>query len=83
MSDNWRVECEPRPSSGHWDKDSPVRLRHVETGRYLGASGAMKFTQQNCPNCPIVGQLEVAAFVKAGEGTKFVAQRGVFIKLEV
>lgn len=82
VSDNWKVECDPKTSSGTWDKDTPVRLKHVETGRYLGASSNTKFTQQNCPNCPIVGQLEVAAFAKSNDGTKFVAQRGMFIKMD-
>ena len=82
VSDNWKVECYPNTSTGFWEKDSPVRLKHVETGRYLGATSSTKFTQQNCPNCPIVGQLEVAAFAKSGDTTKFVAQRGVFIKMD-
>jgi dolichyl-phosphate-mannose--protein O-mannosyl transferase len=78
--DDWRVVC----ASGkqEWVSGVPFHLQHVPTGRYLSASDQARFTQQNCPNCPIVGQLEVAAVTGQKEGGKWVVQRGVFIKAD-
>lgn len=42
--DDWIVEC----STGNWKRGESVRLKHVDTGKYLGGSSTVKFTQQNC-----------------------------------
>jgi dolichyl-phosphate-mannose--protein O-mannosyl transferase len=76
--DNWQVVC----AGTYWNSDQPFHLRHLDTGRYLAASDQAKFTQQNCPNCPIVGQLEIAGVKAQKDSGKWVVQRGVFIKAE-
>ena len=38
-----------------------VRLQHVDTGMWLYTSKNDRFNQNNCRNCPIIGQLEVSA----------------------
>ncbi|GMI05560.1 hypothetical protein TrVE_jg1870 [Triparma verrucosa] len=76
-SDDWKIVC----SSGtHWSVDVPFHLQHVETKQFLTSDQGARFTQQNCPNCPIVGQLEVVGTRGGGEGGKWVVQRGVFIQ---
>ncbi|CAN0219724.1 unnamed protein product, partial [Ascophyllum nodosum] len=53
------MEC-ARKSNGAWARDSKVKLKHVSTKKYLSTTMNQKFTQSNCPNCPIIGQLEVS-----------------------
>lgn len=48
--DNWQVVC----STGHWNRMSPIRLKHVVTGKYLTVSG-------NTFGRPIAGQYEITA----------------------
>lgn len=76
--DNWRVECQSH--SGFWQRDSKVKLMHLDTGSCLHMQRDIGFTDQNCRGCPIIGQLEVVgmqncqhinsqdAMWKAGDG---------------
>ena len=80
ISDNWQLLCETSANKS-WEVGSPFRLKHVDTGKFLASSSQSKFTNQNCPNCPIVGQLEVAATSKMGEGSRWVVQRGVMVSM--
>lgn len=36
-------------------------LQHVDTGKYLDAFSNYKYTNKNCPNCPVVDHGEVSA----------------------
>lgn len=47
--------------------------------RYLTTSEKNKFTQQNCPNCPIVGQMEVTGGGSAGAISTWKADQGVYL----
>lgn len=76
-SDDWKIICS---SGSNWSVDVPFHLQHKETGKFLTSDSGARFTQQNCPNCPIVGQLEVVGTKGGGEGGKWVVQRGVFIQ---
>jgi len=39
--------------------DTSVKLRHVDTDRYLSGSDNVKFTEQNCGDgCPMLNLLE-------------------------
>ena len=56
-ADDWIVECSGPGSL--WMRDTKVRLRHVETDKYLAGSANVKFTAQNCGHgCPILNHLE-------------------------
>lgn len=56
--DNWRVECSSAKDK-FWKRDQPVRLKHVDTGKFLGTSAQVEFNAQTCgPNCPIMNHLE-------------------------
>jgi len=70
-SDDWDVIC----SDHYWMQGQNVRLCHVGTGAYLRSSTDYKFTNANCPRCPIVGDLEVAASQRANHLTLFQADK--------
>lgn len=40
-----------------------VRLKHRDTGRFLHSHTQFRFTQRNCPNCPIIGEERPCLFV--------------------
>jgi dolichyl-phosphate-mannose--protein O-mannosyl transferase len=53
--DDWQLEC----ATTHWKREGMMKLIHVDSGKYLGASSTVKFTQQNCGHsCPIMNHLE-------------------------
>eukprot|EP00923_Selenidium_pygospionis_P046251 GHVN01079745.1.p1 GENE.GHVN01079745.1~~GHVN01079745.1.p1 ORF type:complete len:279 (-),score=70.96 GHVN01079745.1:180-1016(-) len=74
--DNWRVECAAsevsaktgKAGKGVWMKNKGVGLRHIDLNGVLFADSSTKFTQSNCPRCPIIGHLEVS--VERGSGKK-------------
>lgn len=78
-SDDWRVVCSSTSSNEVWKRNRAIKLQHVATRKYLSSSKKRKFTQSNCPNCPIVNHLEVTGASRYGEGSLFRAEQGVFI----
>lgn len=60
--DDWKVVCSGGGGGGgakYWRREAKVHLRHLDSGKFLGASSTVKFTQQNCGhNCPIMNHLE-------------------------
>lgn len=64
--DNWRVECihsnKSKNSNDYWQRNQRIQLKHVSTQKYLSMSPTHKYTDANCPHCPIVGHWE--AFTK-------------------
>jgi dolichyl-phosphate-mannose--protein O-mannosyl transferase len=53
--DDWVVEC----TTQYWQRGAKVRLRHVDTQKYLAGSASVKYTAQNCgQGCPIMNHLE-------------------------
>uniref|UniRef100_A0A7S0CM56 MIR domain-containing protein n=1 Tax=Proboscia inermis TaxID=420281 RepID=A0A7S0CM56_9STRA len=76
-ADNWLVVC-----SGIWQRDMNVRLQHTETGAFLSAKKAANFNEQNCRNCPILHNLEVAGSGRNDANALFRAEIGVFISNE-
>eukprot|EP00041_Stephanoeca_diplocostata_P003995 m.39927 g.39927 ORF g.39927 m.39927 type:complete len:221 (-) comp14770_c0_seq1:114-776(-) len=72
-ADNWRVEVE---GGGFWMREGKVRLKHVDTGKYLYATGQHQFGH------PIEGQREVSA-AAAGARTpqgEWIALEGLYVK---
>jgi dolichyl-phosphate-mannose--protein O-mannosyl transferase len=56
--DNWIVQCQGT-NKEFWIVDEPVRLKHRDTGKYLGAAAAATFNKETCGrNCPIMDHLE-------------------------
>eukprot|EP00540_Astrosyne_radiata_P011051 CAMPEP_0116857312 /NCGR_PEP_ID=MMETSP0418-20121206/20474_1 /TAXON_ID=1158023 /ORGANISM="Astrosyne radiata, Strain 13vi08-1A" /LENGTH=226 /DNA_ID=CAMNT_0004490963 /DNA_START=56 /DNA_END=737 /DNA_ORIENTATION=+ len=74
--DDWKVEC----STKVWMRDQKVRLRHVDTGKYLGGSANVKFTQQNCGHsCPILHHLEAFGRKQSDDYSLVKVEMGVLL----
>ena len=74
--DNWKVEC----STKYWTRGSPVRLQHVDTGKYLGTSANVEFNSKTCgPNCPIMNHLEAFGRSSADSHTVMKVEQGIHL----
>ena len=74
--DDWIVVC----NTGHWRRDTPVQFRSLATGRFLGASSSVKFTEQNCGRgCPILNNLEVFGRESSDAYSQWKAELGVHL----
>lgn len=74
--DDWRVTCSGR----NWMRDQNVSLQSTATGRYLGMSSTVKFTQQNCGRgCPILNHLEAFARQSKDQFTQWKVNLGVHL----
>jgi len=66
-NDDWEVLCHSHEESQvagtpkMWILGNEVQLRNTATGAYLRSSQHHRFTDANCPKCPIIGQQEVTA----------------------
>ena len=76
--DDWRVICRGE----YWQRESTVQIQHVDTGKFLGSSSTVKFTQQNCGhNCPILNHLEAFGRNNQDNYGYFVVEMGVHLSL--
>jgi len=66
--DHWEVIC----GNDSWMRDAHVRLRHVDTQTYLGASGR-SFGR------PISGQMEICGLNNPQHGTRWTTAEGLYI----
>lgn len=78
--DNWRLIC--LDSAKFWTRGGKIRLQSTATGRYLYSGNDVRFTQQNCPNCPIINQLEVSGDPAPNENTIWQTGQGLFLAHE-
>jgi dolichyl-phosphate-mannose--protein O-mannosyl transferase len=66
--DNWIVECNANnkgSTNNYWKRNTSFRLKHIDTGKYLGTARKLEFNHENCGhNCPIMNHLE--AFGRSG-----------------
>lgn len=67
--DYWMVYCRSR----YWQKNEPVRLKHVDTDTWLSLSG-------NTYGRPIFGQSEVICTPKSDTTSNWRAAEGVYIQ---
>lgn len=75
-SDDWRVLC----SDHYWILGEDFRLEHVATSKYLSSASSHKFTKYNCPQCPVIGELEVSATAKSiDHNNMFCTDQGIHI----
>ncbi len=61
-----------------WMRGQDVRLKHKDTGRFLHSEEKQRFTNRNCPNCPIVGQQEIFCAQSPTPDNIWKAVAGVF-----
>ncbi|KAI9092394.1 MIR motif-containing protein [Phlyctochytrium arcticum] len=69
--DNWVVICVEKGELD-WNRESQVRLRHVDTNKYLAANP--QFTYRINP----AGQVEVSGVGSTGLETHWIAQEGLY-----
>ncbi|KAF9923240.1 Stromal cell-derived factor 2-like protein 1, partial [Modicella reniformis] len=69
--DNWTVECVNKKDT-YWIRESPVLLRHENTGMYLSSSTRHVFSN------PIPGQQEVAGHSLQKSDQTWIAQEGIY-----
>lgn len=69
--DHWLLTCDK--SATHWVREALVRLKHVDTGKYLASNAQYKFQH------PIPGQQEVYGTATATALTQWSAQEGLYI----
>mmetsp|Transcript_4973 Transcript_4973/g.10290 ORF Transcript_4973/g.10290 Transcript_4973/m.10290 type:complete len:145 (-) Transcript_4973:183-617(-) len=68
----------------YWNKKTLIRLRHSITHRWLSASSKFKYTDANCPHCPILGDVEVSARSRVDDSCVWrVAEDGAFFGVTV
>ena len=67
QGDDWEIVCNVDinygPVKGQGQKvqgKDLFQLRHVDTGHVLTSEKNFRFTQQNCPRCVIVGDMETS-----------------------
>ena len=85
--DNWQVEClqhkQKSAAQNMWESTQLVRFMHQDTNRWLSSSPKSKFSQTNCPNCPVHGELEVSGINRnsdvAGRSSIFQADDGIYL----
>ncbi|TPX58915.1 hypothetical protein SpCBS45565_g07876 [Spizellomyces sp. 'palustris'] len=69
--DNWKVICVDK-NDKFWTRESPIRLVHEETGKYLSASPQHVY-RVNPP-----GQVEVSGLGSASSDDIWTAQEGIY-----
>ncbi|KAF9101433.1 Stromal cell-derived factor 2-like protein 1 [Mortierella sp. AM989] len=69
--DNWTVEC-MNSTEEFWTRESPIQLRHENTGMYLSSS------IKHVYGSPIPGHQEVAAHRLSHSDQKWSAQEGIY-----
>jgi dolichyl-phosphate-mannose--protein O-mannosyl transferase len=77
--DNWKLHC-AKPGQKYWQRNSPIRLQHVDTGKFLGTAKNVEFNTETCGHsCPLMGHLE--AFGRGGNDahTLLMTHQGIFL----
>jgi hypothetical protein len=59
-------------------RDSPIRLKHNQTGKFLKTSNRFVYHNGNCPNCAINGDREVCTGEAYAAEDRWAASDGVF-----
>ncbi|MES1918529.1 hypothetical protein MHBO_000489 [Bonamia ostreae] len=72
-NDDFFVFCKGK----YWTTETPVKIKHEKTGRYLSTDQKYVFGSNNCgQNCPILRELEV--FGKTKGDYEWIANQGLF-----
>jgi dolichyl-phosphate-mannose--protein O-mannosyl transferase len=74
--DGWKLVCD----TTYWKREGMMKLIHVDSGKFLGASSTVKFTQQNCGrSCPIMNHLEASGRTETAAYAYWVVELGVHL----
>jgi len=78
QGDDWKVEC--LESQDVWRRGESVRLEHVVTGKFLGASSDAEFNERTCGrNCPLMNHLESFARDNRDSLADVQAEQGIYL----
>ncbi|KAL3776384.1 hypothetical protein ACHAW5_011050 [Stephanodiscus triporus] len=80
--DDWTVVCDgvTRNRALYWVRGAPIQLRSVATGRWLGASSSVQFSESNCGRgCPIMNHLEVFGRESNDSYSRWTVELGVHL----
>ena len=80
--DDWTVVCDgvTRNRALYWVRGAPIQLRSVATGRWLGASSSVQFSESNCGRgCPIMNHLEVFGRESNDSYSRWIVELGVHL----
>jgi len=80
--DNWKVICTHKNKllNDYWRRGENILLQHVNTQYYLFSSKKYAFTDENCRNCPIIGQYEVSCNEKKVKGSMWKSSHGFYFR---
>jgi dolichyl-phosphate-mannose--protein O-mannosyl transferase len=77
--DNWMVHC-TKASQTYWQRNTSVRLQHVDTGFYLGTAKTVEFNVDTCGHsCPLMGHLEAFARDGPDAHTVLTTEQGIYL----
>lgn len=82
--DDWKVVCASggyfSGGTEYWDREKSVQFQSVATGRWLGSSSTVKYTERNCGRgCPILNNLEVFGRSANDSYSHWKVELGVFL----
>ena len=66
--DNWELIT----ANDYWQRDAKIRLKHVDTGKFLNANGNIKYGN------PIPGQLEISAVSRRSPDNVWTVMEGIY-----
>jgi hypothetical protein len=78
--EDWQLVCD----TTYWKREGMMILIHVvDSGKYLGASSTVTFTQQNCGHsCPIMNHLDVFGRTENDAYAYWLVRLGVHLSRE-
>ena len=76
-SDIFKLECLGKNTI--WMRNSSVKLRHVQTGKYLRSSPRYVYNNGNCPNCHINGDREIFTGDPNPSEDRWAVSDGIFL----
>jgi dolichyl-phosphate-mannose--protein O-mannosyl transferase len=77
--DDWKVEC-ANPNAKYWKRNSSVRMKHIDTGKYLGTYRKLEFNHETCGhNCPIMNHLEAFGRASVDSYTLLTVEQGIHL----
>jgi dolichyl-phosphate-mannose--protein O-mannosyl transferase len=77
-SDNWILECHNSNEGDDVTGNSQFYIKHQSSGQYLYTDKSSLYNDQNCRNCPIIGQSEISTGPSKSAGALWQIVSGYF-----
>jgi dolichyl-phosphate-mannose--protein O-mannosyl transferase len=79
--DNWWVECMDADAD-YWIQGAEIRLKHQETGKYLGTALSLEFNEKTCgARCPVMNHLETFGRTNQDSHSLLKTEQGIHLSL--